>query len=153
MIGRDKNPTVCRAGSKRHFDVTAFRDRVNFVTQLFVHLECSLEERESVGDAERRDIRHSASICLYFSHLQAHAWNSLKGTRVWLKTLQIFAGLIRPVNRTFNSRNRLLEGCACVRLYYLGEGEMFFQSLLFSLFIRPSEKKKSFFFSFIQNGG
>lgn len=41
-----------------------------------------------------------------------------------------------------------MEGCACVRLYYLGEGEMFFESLLFSLFICPSENKKkvSFFF-------
>lgn len=88
MIGRDKSPTVCRTGSRRHFDVTALRDRVNFETQLFVHLKCSLEQRERDGgrerggDAERRDIRRCASIRLYFSHLQAHAWNSLKGTHV-----------------------------------------------------------------------
>lgn len=109
--------------------------------------------RESGGDAERCDIRHSTSICLYFSHLQVHAWNSLKGTRVWLKTLQIFAGLIRPVNKTFNRRNRLREGCACVKLYYLGEGEMFFESLFFSLFIRPSlKKRKKVVFFLFQKG-
>lgn len=39
IIGLDNNPTVCHAGSQHHFDVTAFHDRVNYVTELFVHLK------------------------------------------------------------------------------------------------------------------
>lgn len=72
MIGRDKTPAVCRTGSGRHFDVTAFRDSVDFVTQLFVHLKCSLEEW-GVGGGEQSDVTSGVvcqSVCTFFFQLQ-----------------------------------------------------------------------------------
>lgn len=44
-IGFDKNSTVCHTGSRHHFDVIAFHDEMNHVTELFASLR-NLGKRE-----------------------------------------------------------------------------------------------------------